>query len=281
MPESSSPRHPLPPCLPLGYSADMDEPLLLTSQEGQVAHLALNRPNQRNALSVALMAALQDELDRLANQSDVHVIVIAGKGKAFCAGHDLKEIREHPGADNYNRLFDQCSRLMTTIVRLPKPVIASVGGIATAAGCQLVASCDLAVASVEATFATPGVNIGLFCSTPMVALSRNVARKQAMEMLLTGDVIDAVRARDLGLVNRVVAAGDLDSATSRLARTIASKSPLTLAIGKEAFYRQLEMPLDEAYAYASRVMTENMLKRDAKEGIDAFLGKRAPRWQGE
>ena len=271
----------MPPCLPLGYSADMDEPLLLTSQEGQVAHLALNRPKQRNALSVALMAALQDELDRLANRSDVHVIVIAGKGKAFCAGHDLKEIREHPGADNYNRLFDQCSRLMTTIVRLPKPVIASVGGIATAAGCQLVASCDLAVASVEATFATPGVNIGLFCSTPMVALSRNVARKQAMEMLLTGDVIDAVRARDLGLVNRVVAAGDLDSATSRLARTIASKSPLTLAIGKEAFYRQLEMPLDEAYAYASRVMTENMLKRDAKEGIDAFLGKRAPRWQGE
>ena len=281
MPESSSPRHPLPRYLPLGYSADMDEPLLLTSQEGQVAHLALNRPKQRNALSVALMAALQDELDRLANRSDVHVIVISGNGKAFCAGHDLKEIREHPGADNYNRLFDQCSRLMTTIVRLPKPVIASVGGIATAAGCQLVASCDLAVASVEAAFATPGVNIGLFCSTPMVALSRNVARKPAMEMLLIGDLIDAVRARELGLVNRVVAAGDLDSATSQLARTIASKSPLTLAIGKEAFYRQLEMPLDEAYAYASRVMTENMLKRDAKEGIDAFLGKRAPRWQGE
>ncbi len=259
----------------------MDEPLLLTSQEGQVAHLALNRPKRRNALSVALMAALQDELDRLANRSDVHVIVIAGKGKVFCAGHDLKEIRDHPGADNHNRLFDQCSRLMTTIVRLPKPVIASVGGMATAAGCQLVASCDLAVASVGAAFATPGVNIGLFCSTPMVALSRNVARKPAMEMLLTGDVIDAVRARELGLVNRVVAACDLDSATSQLARTIASKSPMTVAIGKEAFYRQLEMPLDEAYAYASRVMTENMLKRDAKEGIDAFLGKRAPRWQGE
>ncbi len=203
----------------------MDEPLLLSSQEGQVARLALNRPKQRNALSVALMAALQDELDRLAGRSDVHVIVIAGRGRAFCAGHDLKEIREHPGADNYNRLFDQCSRLMTTIVRLPKPVIASVGGIATAAGCQLVASCDLAVASVQAAFATPGVNIGLFCSTPMVALSRNVARKHAMEMLLTGDVIDAVRARELGLVNRVVAAGDLDSATSRMARTIASKSP--------------------------------------------------------
>ena len=259
----------------------MDEPILLSSREGQVAHLVLNRPKQRNALSVALMAALQDELDRLATRPEVHVIVIAGRGKAFCAGHDLKEIREHPGADNYNRLFDQCSRLMTTIVRLPKPVIASVGGIATAAGCQLVASCDLAVASVRAAFATPGVNIGLFCSTPMVALSRNVARKHAMEMLLTGDMIDAVRARELGLVNRVVAAGDLDSATSRMAGAIASKSPLTLAIGKEAFYRQLEMPLDDAYAYASRVMTDNMLKRDAREGIDAFLGKRAPQWRGE
>ena len=274
------PRHQLPRCRPRGYSATMDEPPFLRSQEHQVVRLTLNRPKQRNALSVGLMAALQDELDHLAECRDVHVIVIAARGKAFCAGHDLKEIRDNPGADNYRRLFDQCSRLMTTIVRLPKPVIASVGGIATAAGCQLVASCDLAVASAQASFATPGVNIGLFCSTPMVALSRNVGRKNAMEMLLTGDVIDAVRAREIGLVNRVVAPGELEPTTSELAHAVASKSPLTLAIGKEAFYRQLEMPLDDAYAYAGRVMTDNMLKRDAREGIDAFLGKRAPEWQG-
>ena len=259
----------------------MSEPILLRDGAGPVVSLVLNRPEQRNALSVDLMARLQDELDRLGHDPDVHVVVIRGNGSAFCSGHDLREIRARPGADNYGRLFEQCSRLMTTIVNLPKPVIASVAGIATAAGCQLVASCDLAVASENARFATPGVNIGLFCSTPMVALSRNVAAKHAMEMLLTGDMIDALTAKTLGLVNRVVAEDDLESETSRLAHQIASKSPLTLAIGKKAFYCQLEMPLDEAYTYASRVMTENMLKRDAEEGIDAFLGKRAPAWRGE
>ena len=258
----------------------MNEAILLSGTSGQVATLVLNRPAERNALSVDLMARLQDELDRLGCDPDVHVVVIAANGSAFCAGHDLKEIRARPGADNHSRLFEQCSRLMTTIVHLPKPVIASVGGIATAAGCQLVASCDLAVASEHARFATPGVNIGLFCSTPMVALSRNVAPKHAMEMLLTGDAVDARTARAMGLVNRVVPAEDLESETAGLAGLIASKSPLTLAIGKTAFYRQLEMPLGEAYAYASRVMTENMMKHDAEEGIEAFIEKRSPVWRG-
>ncbi len=257
----------------------MTELPLLSDQDGPVARLVLNRPAQRNALSADLMARLQDELERLGESRDVHVVIIAGGGGAFSSGHDLKEIRAH-GTNDHERLFRQCSRLMTTIVALPKPVIASVGGIATAAGCQLVASCDLAVASSEARFATPGVNIGLFCSTPMVALSRNVAAKHAMEMLLTGDAVDAPTARAIGLVNRVVAPDDLEAETMGLARQIASKSPVTLAIGKEAFYRQREMPLEEAYAYASRVMTANLQERDAAEGIDAFLGKRRPVWRG-
>jgi enoyl-CoA hydratase/carnithine racemase len=258
------------------------EPLLVREDgEGGITTLTLNRPRARNALSVALMAALQDELDRVRDDRAVKVVVIAGNGPVFCAGHDLKEIRANPGREIYEALFAQCSRLMLSIVRLPKPVIAKVHGVATAAGCQLVASCDLAVASSAARFATPGVNIGLFCSTPMVALSRAVGRKPAMEMLLTGDMIDSETARALGLVNRVVEPDRLDEAVAELAGQIAGKSPLALAIGKEAFYRQLELPIDEAYAYASKAMTENMMKRDAEEGIDAFIAKRTPVWRGE
>jgi enoyl-CoA hydratase/carnithine racemase len=256
------------------------EALVQRRNEAGIAFLTLNRPQARNALSVALMAELQLALDDAAADRDTRVVVIAGAGPAFCAGHDLRELRAKQRRDFYQSVFAQCARLMTSIVKLPKPVIARVHGVATAAGCQLVASCDLAVAAEEARFATPGVNIGLFCSTPMVALSRAVGRKPAMEMLLTGAPISAEEARHLGLVNRVVPAIRLDDATMGLARDIAGKSPLTLAIGKEAFYAQAEMELDQAYAYASEVMTRNMLARDAGEGIDAFLEKRAPEWEG-
>ena len=251
---------------------------LLRRDEAGVAWLTLNRPAARNALSVALMSALDEALEAIAPDPAVRVVVIAGEGPAFCAGHDLREMRADRGEARMAALFAQCSALMTRIVRLPKPVIARVHGIATAAGCQLVASCDLAVAAADARFATPGVNIGLFCSTPMVALSRAVPRKAAMEMLLTGDLIDAARAREIGLVNRVVPAGQLDAAVQALAAQIAGKSALTLAIGKEAFYRQAEMPLDDAYRYAAEVMTRNMMAHDAAEGIDAFIAKRPPTW---
>ena len=256
------------------------ERVLLRRDADGVAWLTLNRPAARNALSIGLMDALLAELDAIATDAAVKVVVIGGAGPAFCAGHDLRELRARPERAAYEATFALCSRLMTRIVRLPKPVIARVHGVATAAGCQLVASCDLAVAAETARFATPGVNIGLFCSTPMVALSRAVGRKAAMEMLLTGELIDAARARELGLVNRVVPEAELDAAVAALAGQIAAKSPLTLAIGKEAFYRQAEMGLDEAYAYASEVMTRNMLARDAAEGIDAFLAKRTPDWTG-
>jgi enoyl-CoA hydratase/carnithine racemase len=229
---------------------------------------------------MALMQALVEELTAIGQDPTVRVVVIGGAGPAFCAGHDLRELRSTPERSAYQATFELCSRLMTSIVRLPKPVIARVHGVATAAGCQLVASCDLAVAADTARFATPGVNIGLFCSTPMVALSRAVGRKSAMEMLLTGELIDAQRAHALGLVNRVVPAADVDAAVETLAGQIVAKSALTLAIGKEAFYRQVEMGLDDAYAYASEVMTRNMLARDAAEGIDAFLSKRQPEWTG-
>ena len=255
------------------------EPNVLTSHADSVRFLTLNRPHSRNALSVALMTDLEVALDQAASDASVKVVVIGANGPAFCAGHDLKELRANPGEDFYRRLFVQCSRLMTRIVRLPKPVIARVHATATAAGCQLVASCDLAVATEEARFATPGVNIGLFCSTPMVALSRNVSRKAAMEMLLTGDMVPAERARELGLINRVVPLAALDETVGALARQIASKSPLTLKIGKEAFYRQAEMSLDDAYAHAAEVMTRNMMARDAEEGICAFIDKRKPTWE--
>jgi enoyl-CoA hydratase/carnithine racemase len=256
------------------------EPVLLRHDAAGVAWLTLHRPQARNALSIGLMSALEAEIAAIAASPAIRAVVIGGAGPAFCAGHDLREIRAEPGRAAYEALFAQCSRLMLAIVRLPKPVIARVHGIATAAGCQLVASCDLAVAADTARFATPGVNIGLFCSTPMVALSRAVGRKAAMEMLLTGELIDAVRAREIGLVNRVVTEAALDEAVTALAAQIVGKSPLTLAIGKAAFYRQAEMPLEAAYDYAAEVMTRNMLARDAEEGIDAFLARRTPVWSG-
>ena len=254
--------------------------ILRRRDEAGIAWLTLNRPAARNALSLALMQALDAELAAIATDQAVRVVVIGGAGTAFCAGHDLRELRADPGRPAYEALFAQCAQLMLRIVRLPKPVIARVHGVATAAGCQLVASCDLAVAADTARFATPGVNIGLFCSTPMVALSRAVGRKAAMEMLLTGELIDAPTARGLGLVNRVVPAAELDAAVAALAGQIAGKSPLTLAIGKAAFYHQVELDLEAAYAYASEVMVRNMLARDAEEGVDAFLQKRPPVWTG-
>lgn len=253
---------------------------LLRHDEAGIARLTLNRPQARNALSTALMEAIDAELVAIAADPAIHVVVIDGAGPAFCAGHDLREMRAHPGEASAEATFKLCSRMMMRVVNLPKPVIAQVHGVATAAGCQLVASCDLAVASDTARFATPGVNIGLFCSTPMVALSRAVPRKHAMEMLLTGDMIPADRAREIGLVNRVVPEAELEAATAALANQIAGKSPLTLAIGKEAFYRQAELQLADAYAYASAVMTRNMMAQDAAEGIDAFLNKRPPIWTG-
>ena len=261
----------------------MSDPLLLSARHDAVLRLTLNRPAARNALSLGLMEALQAALEDAAADRALRVIIIAANGPGFSSGHDLKEMSAHradadKGRAAFAALFAQCSRLMQTIVRHPLPVIAEVQGVATAAGCQMVASCDLAVASDAARFATPGVNIGLFCSTPMVALSRNVPRKQAMEMLLTGEMIDAQEARRIGLVNRVVAADALADETLALARTVASKPRATVKTGKEAFYHQAEMPLAEAYDYASRVMTENMLHAEAEEGICAFVEKRAPEW---
>jgi enoyl-CoA hydratase/carnithine racemase len=256
------------------------EALVLREDRDGVATLILNRPSARNALSVAMMSALQDAVDAIAADKSIRVVIIAGAGPAFCAGHDLKELRANPGRQAYEAVFGQCAKLMTSIVMLPKPVIARVHGIATAAGCQLVASCDLAIAAEDARFATPGVNIGLFCSTPMVALSRAIGRKQAMEMLLTGSLIDAATARGWGLINRTVPAARLEDATAALAAEIAAKSPLTVAIGKKAFYVQAELGLEQAYAYCAEAMTSNMLARDAGEGIDAFLEKRKPLWEG-
>nr|WP_265515890.1 enoyl-CoA hydratase [Nitratireductor luteus] len=265
----------------------MQAPLALVqaASNGGVLTLTLSNP-PANALSIAMMEALKGALDRARADNDVKVVVLAHEGKVFCAGHDLKEMTAHRAdADRGRAFFTEtmglCSDLMQTIVRHPKPVIAAVGGVATAAGCQLVASCDLAVAAHGARFATPGVNIGLFCSTPMVALSRNVSRKHAMEMLLTGQMIDAETALSFGLVNRAVPAEALNRTVSELAQSIASKSPLTLKIGKEAFYAQIEMGLTEAYDYAARVMVENMMARDAEEGIGAFIEKRKPEWKGE
>jgi enoyl-CoA hydratase/carnithine racemase len=257
--------------------------LLSRETAGGVLRLTLADAATRNALSEAMMAALQEALDEAAADKAVRVIIIAATGPAFSSGHNLKEITAHrtdpdKGAAYFAALFERCARLMLTIVRHPKPVIAEVAGLASAAGCQLVASCDLAVASETARFCTPGVNIGLFCSTPMVALSRNVTPKHAMEMLLTGDVLDAADAARIGLVNRVVPANELGDAVMALAAKIAAKSMVTVKTGKQAFYRQLDMPLEEAYAHTSRVMAENLLARDAEEGIAAFIGKRTPQW---
>jgi len=265
--------------------AQASTPVLLREDQGDIAILTLNRPDSRNSLSEALLAALGAELDAIAADRNLRAVVLAANGPAFSAGHDLKELTAHRndpdrGRGYFKFIMETCSAVMQRIVRLPQPVIAAVQGSATAAGCQLVASCDLAVASSAAKFATPGVNIGLFCSTPMVALSRNVSRKHAMEMLLTGDMIAAEDAVRIGLVNRVAAPSTERAEALKLAKQIASKSASTVKIGKEAFYRQLEMNLADAYRHTAQVMVENMLARDAEEGISAFIEKRAPKWDG-
>ena len=258
--------------------------ILDMTQRGAVCDLTLNAPERLNALSDEMLAALQETLDRLANTPEVRVVTLGGAGKAFCAGHDLRQMTamrqaEDGGAAAFKDLFDRCSRVMARIQSMPQPVIARVHGIATAAGCQLVATCDMAVAAEDARFGVNGVNIGLFCSTPMVALSRNIPRKQAFEMLTTGMFIDAGRARDLGLVNRVVPAVDLAAETAQLADTVAAKLGAAVKIGKEAFYTQIALPTEQAYAYTGDVMVQNMLRDDTREGIDAFLEKRDPDWK--
>lgn len=258
-----------------------DTALLLRHDDAGVTTLTLNRPQARNALSQAMLRALLDAFSAIAADASVRVVILAGAGPAFCAGHDLKEIRAAGYARDYTeKLFADCAELMQAIVRLPQPVIARVHGIATAAGAQLVASADLAVAAEDSRFATPGVHIGLFCSTPMVALSRNVSHKHALQMLLSGDLIDAPTALRFGLVNELVPAGELEAKTLELARKIASKSALTVRTGKAAYYRQAELPLAEAYAYAREVMVTNLEAHDAREGINAFIDKREPVWCG-
>jgi len=265
-------------------AASPRQPILLREMLGSVAALTLNRPEARNSLSEGLIAELDAALREIHDDARVRAVVIAANGTAFSAGHDMKELTARRADSDRGRAYfaeimTACSAMMQAIVHLPKPVVAAVQGVATAAGCQLVASCDLAVASEAATFATPGVDIGLFCSTPMVALSRNVPRKQAMEMLLTGEPVSAATARDIGLVNRVVAAGAERDAAIALAQKVALKSAYTIKIGKAAFYSQAEMSLAGAYRYAAEVMTENMMARDAEEGIGAFIEKREPKWQ--
>jgi enoyl-CoA hydratase/carnithine racemase len=259
-------------------------PILLQENIGSIRLLTLNRPAARNSLSEGLIAELHGALKEIHDDNSVRAVVIAANGPAFSAGHDMKELTARRsdadrGRAYFGQIMNACSAMMQAVVLLPKPVVAAVQGIATAAGCQLVASCDLAVASEAAGFATPGVDIGLFCSTPMVALSRNIPRKQAMEMLLTGEPISAATAKNIGLVNRVVAAGTERDAAIALAQKVALKSAYTVKLGKEAFYRQAEMSLADAYRYAAEVMTENMMARDAEEGIGAFIEKREPKWQ--
>jgi enoyl-CoA hydratase/carnithine racemase len=254
------------------------EPLVKRAAARGIVTLTLNRPQAFNALSEGMMSALQGELDALGADGSVRVVVLAAEGRAFCAGHDLKEMRARPSLEYYRQLFAQCSRLMLTLRRLPVPVIARVQGIATAAGCQLVAQCDLAVAASDARFAVSGVNLGLFCSTPGVPLARNVARKQAFEMLVTGDFIDAETARARGLVNRVADPQALDAEVARLAAGILAKPRAAIAMGKELFYRQVELGLESAYAAAGETMACNMMDESALEGVQAFIEKRAPRW---
>ena len=261
--------------------SDADDKVLLRHNARDIAWLTLNRPKAYNALSGDLMSELISSLNSIANERNIKVVVIKGAGKGFCAGHDLQEMKVNNNETFLENFFAQCCVLMQAIVNLPQPVIAQVHGTAAAAGCQLVASCDLAFADDNATFATPGVNIGLFCSTPMVAVSRKINRKKMMEMLLLGDKIDSKTAVEHGLINRRVPGKLLNEAVSEVANKIASKSPLTLKIGKEAFYKQLEMPLSEAYEYTSKVMIQNMQARDAEEGINAFIEKRLPVWTGK
>ena len=258
----------------------VEEPILLTGVSSGIATLTLNRPRQYNALSEEMLITLQDALENVAGDETVRVVVIAANGKAFCAGHDLKEMRSSEDRAFHQALFDHCGTMMQTIQNLPQPVIAKVNGIATAAGCQLVAQCDLAVAADTARFAVSGINVGLFCSTPAVPLSRNMHRKQAMQMLLTGDFIDAGTAKQFGLVNETVPPDELDSAVASLAQKIAGKSPLAVSMGKKMFYRQGAMDLSAAYEFAGERMTCNMDSEDAREGIDAFIEKRRPVWKG-
>ena len=258
--------------------------LIKEKSEKGVLRLTMNNSDQKNPLSESMMSMLMDEIKAASSDQSIRVIVLAANGNVFSSGHDLKEItsareNEDKGEVYFANLFDYCSSLMQLIVNTSQPVIAEVDGVATAAGCQLVASCDLALASHESRFATPGVNLGLFCSTPMVALSRNVNKKNAMEMLLTGDFISAEKAKEIGLINNTVPKEDLTSEVDRLAEKIASKSTMTVATGKRAFYAQAEMDLSDAYEYTSKTMTDNLLKNDAKEGIDAFLEKRSPDWK--
>jgi len=256
-----------------------DNPLVSRHEADGVTTLTLNRPTHFNALSEEMLEALGVELDRLADDAQVRCVVIAAEGRAFCAGHDLKQMRANPEETYYQQLFTRCGAVMQAIVELPVPVIARVQGLATAAGCQLVASCDLAVAARSSRFAVSGINAGLFCSTPAVALSRNVGRKRAMEMLFTGEFIDADQARDWGLVNRVADDEALDEVLGKLTASICAKSAVAVRTGKAMFHRQLAMPLDEAYAYAGEVMACNMMAEDAGEGIDAFIEKRPPQWR--
>ena len=256
-------------------------PYVLREDAGGVARLTLNRPDRFNPLSLDMIAALQRELDAISSDRNIRVVVLAAGGRGFSAGHDLKEMRAHSGdAAWQRRLFDECSRMMVWLTRLPQPVIARVHGIATAAGCQLVSMCDLAVAADTATFALPGVNIGVFCTTPAVGVGRNVARKRVLEMLLTGKPIDAATALSWGLVNRVVPAADLDAAVAEFVEAILAKSPAVIAGGKRAFYDQIDRPLAAAYETAGKAMAEGVLLEDAAEGMDAFLQKRPPSWRG-
>ena len=265
--------------------ANTDDSILLEEFIGNgLYRLTLNDTKKRNALSEEMMAKVKSSLSDATDNKSIRVIIIAGNGPAFCSGHDLKQMtagrdNDDQGLTYFKKVFASCSELMQMIVEHPKPIIAEVSGVAAAAGCQLVACCDLAVAGKSARFNTPGVNIGLFCSTPMVALSRNVSNKAAMEMLLTGEMVSADKAEHIGLINRVTDDADLKQETTALAELIASKSSLTLKIGKEAFYKQKDMPLSEAYDFASKVMVDNMLEHDAKEGIGSFLEKRKPKWQ--
>ena len=267
-------------------AASQAEPILLREDMSGIAILTLNRPKARNTLSDAMLAALSEAFGLIARDRSIRAVVLAAKGPAFCAGHDLKEMTAHRSDSDRGRayfvdLFTRCATLMQAIVHLPQPVVAAVHATATAAGCQLVATCDLAVAARTASFGTTGINVGLFCSTPMVALSRNVGRKQALEILLTGDMISAEDAFRMGLVNRLSEPGAEYDAAVEMARKIAAKSAPVIKVGKEAFYRQLEMGLAEAYRYAGEVMVENMLARDAEEGIAAFVEKRPPRWEDQ
>ncbi len=255
-----------------------DTSYVLHERDGGIVKLTLNRGEKFNPLSEQMLTALQAELDQIVRDTSVRVVILAASGKAFCAGHDLKQMRASPSAAYYKKLFDQCSKMMLTIQQMPQPVIARVQGIAAAAGCQLVAMCDLAVASVEATFAVSGINYGLFCSTPSVGLSRNLGRKQAMEMLLTGEFIDAETALERGLINRVVPLKDLDETITAFAESILAKPAVSIAMGKQLFYRQLEMGISAAYQLAGETMACNMMDEAALEGVQAFIDRRKPSW---